>query len=318
MTPILTVFGATGAQGGGLVRAALADPQRRFQVRAVTRKPESPGAQALRQAGAEVVVADMDDPASVEKAMRGAHAAYCVTNFWEHFSPQKELAQAKAMADGAAHAGVRHVVWSTLEDTRRFVKPGTNGWKVLGGVYNVPHFDAKGEADAFFTASGVPTTRFNTSFYWDNLIHFGMHPQRGPDGVLQFVLPMGPAKMPGIAAADIGACAYGVIARGSEFAGKTIGIAGEHLSGAEMAEQLGKALGEPVRHVSPTIEQYAAFGFPGADDLANMFRFYHDFEGEFRASRDVGFTRGLYPKLHTFASWLAENASRLPVERRKA
>ncbi|GIK86823.1 MAG: nucleotide-diphosphate-sugar epimerase [Betaproteobacteria bacterium] len=314
MSQIVTVFGATGAQGGGVARAALADPAQRFRVRAVTRKPDAPAAKALRDAGAEVVAADLDDPASVGSALRGADAAFCVTSFWEHFSPERELAQARAMAEAAAAAGVKHVVWSTLEDTRRFVPPGTPGWKVLGGRFNVPHFDAKGEADAFFAERGVPTTRLLTSFYWENLIHFGMQPQRGADGVLQFVLPMGEARLPGIAVEDIGGCAYAVLARGAEFAGRAVGIAGEHLSGGEMARQLSEALGERVRHVSPTFEQYAAFGFPGADDLANMFRFNHDFAREFCAARDVAATRALHPRLQSFAAWLAANAKRIPVE----
>src|SRR5688572_556453 len=113
-TPIITVFGATGAQGGGLARAILADPQRRFRLRAVTRKPRSPAAEQLRRAGAEIFVADLDQPSTVCEAMRGAHGAFCVTNFWEHFSPERELAQAEAMAQAAAHKGVRHVIWSTL------------------------------------------------------------------------------------------------------------------------------------------------------------------------------------------------------------
>jgi uncharacterized protein YbjT (DUF2867 family) len=317
MTRLLTVFGATGAQGGGLVRAALADRDGRFHVRAVTRKPDGPGGQALREAGAEVVAADLDDAASVERAMQGADAAYCVTNFWEHFSPDKELAQARTMATAAKRQGVRHVVWSTLEDTRAFVEPGTNGWKVLGGRYNVPHFDAKGEANAFFVDGGVPTTLLLTAFYWDNLVHFGMQPQRGDDGVLQFALPMDDAKMPGIAAADIGACAYGVFARGEALVGKTVGIAGEHLSGAEMADELGRALNEPVRHLALSTEQYAALGFPGADDLANMFRFYRDFEGEFRAARSVERSRELHPALQSFAAWLVQNAARMPITARK-
>ncbi|HEX4884591.1 MAG TPA: NmrA/HSCARG family protein [Casimicrobiaceae bacterium] len=317
MTRLVAVFGATGAQGGGLVRAALADPGRRFRVRAVTRKPDSAGALALRDAGADVVAADLDDAASVERAMRGADAAYCVTNFWEHFSPAKEIAQARTMAEAAARTGVKHVVWSTLEDTRTFVKPGTAGWKTLGDGYLVPHFDAKGEANAFFLASGVPTTLFHTSFYWDNLVHFGMQPQRGDDGVLQFVLPMGDAKLPGIAAADIGACAYAILARGDEFAGRSVGVAGEHLTGAQMAEQLSQALGEPVRHAALSTEQYAALGFPGADDLANMFKFKHDFERTYCESRSVERTRALHPGVRTFAQWLAENAKRMPIAPRQ-
>ena len=182
MSRIITVFGATGAQGGGLARAILADPQQRFRVRAVTRKPDSPAARA-RRIGADIVVADLDDAVSVRRAMEGAHGAFCVTNFWEHFSPEKELAQAHTMAQAALDAGVKHVVWSTLEDTREFVAPGSR-MPVLMGKYNVPHFDAKGEANRAFIDAEVPTTLLYTSFYWDNLIHFGMQPQRGADGVL--------------------------------------------------------------------------------------------------------------------------------------
>jgi uncharacterized protein YbjT (DUF2867 family) len=185
---------------------------------------------------------------------------------------------------------------------------------LLQGHYNVPHTDAKGAANRAFTASGAPTTLLYTSFYWDNLIHFGMQPQRGADGRLVFVLPMGEAKLPGIAAADIGACAFGIFAQGRELAGRSIGIAGEHLSGAQMAEQLTLALGEPVRYVAMPPEQYARLGFPGADDLANMFQFKRDFERRFCAARDVAGTRELHPGLLTFAAWLARNKSHLPIQ----
>ena len=311
--PLVTVFGATGAQGGGLARAILADPGRRFRLRAVTRKPSSPAAAALAAQGAEVVQADLDDAASVKRAMQGAHAAFCVTNFWEHFSPEKEIAQAITMAEAAGRAKVDHVIWSTLEDTREFVVPGTGYMPLLGGKYNVPHYDGKGEANRAFTSRDVPTTLLYTSFYWDNLIHFGMEPRRGADGKLAFILPMGEAKLPGIAAADIGPCAFGILARGGDLVGKSVGIAGEHLSGAQMAEQLGLALGETVVHLSLTPAEYASLGFPGADDLANMFQFKHDFEHRYCASRSISCARTLNPGLQTFATWLARRKSQLPV-----
>jgi len=311
--PVITVVGATGAQGGGLARAILDDPRRRFALRAVTRKPGSPAARALAERGAEIVAADLDDAASVACAMQGAHGAFCVTNYWEHLSPAKELAQAHHMAQAAAAAGVRHVVWSTLEDTREFVAPGSGHMPLLRDKYNVPHYDAKGEANAAFTSRRVPTTLLYTSFYWDNLVHFGMQPTRAPDGRLAFVLPMEGARLPGIAAADIGACAFGIFERGDELIGKSVGIAGEHLTGAQMAEQLALALGEPVSHAALTPAQYAALGFPGADDLANMFQFKRDFERSYCASRNVDCARQLNPRLRTFAAWLAENKSRMPV-----
>ena len=311
--PIITVFGATGAQGGGLARAVLDDPQHRFALRAVTRKPDSAAARALAERGAQVVAANLDEPASLARAMQGAHGAFCVTNFWEHFSPERELAQAHNLAHAAAESAVRHVIWSTLEDTRQYVAPGRGHMPVLQGKYNVPHYDAKGEANSAFTTRRVPTTLLYTSFYWDNLIHFGMQPRRGADGRLSFVLPMGGARLPGIAAADIGLCAFGIFERGDELVGKSIGIAGEHLTGAQMAEQLALALGEPVAHAALSPMQYAALGFPGADDLANMFQFKRDFERDYCASRNVDCARQLNPRLRTFAAWLAQNKSRVPV-----
>ena len=180
------------------------------------------------------------------------------------------------------------------------------------GRYKVPHFDAKGEANALFAASGVPTTFFHTSFYWDNLIHFGMEPKRGADGKLAFVLPMADRKLPGIAAEDIGRCAYGVFQRGAELAGKTIGVAGEHLTGGEMAAALGRALGEEVGYAYVPPEVYRTFGFPGADDLANMFQFNRDFSDDFCKLRDLELSRSLNPGLQTFDAWLAANSGRIP------
>jgi uncharacterized protein YbjT (DUF2867 family) len=307
--PVITIIGATGAQGGGLAHAVLSDPARRFRVRAVTRRPDSPAAVALATAGAEMAVADLDDADSVRRAMEGAYGAYCVTNYWEHCSPEKERAQALAMAEGARAAGVNHVIWSTLEDTRELFAPGTR-MPALKGRYNVPHFDAKGEANRAFFARGVPTTLLAASFYWDNLIGFGML-QRGADRRLGLVLPTGSARLPGIAAADIGACAFGIFCRGEEMIGKSVSIAGEHLTGAQMAEQLALALGEAVDHVDMAPARYAALDFPGADDLANMFRFKAEFEQRYCGAREPARARELHPGLLTFAGWLARHASRL-------
>ena len=309
---IIAVVGATGAQGGGLVRAILGDPAGGFAARALTRNVESPRARELAALGAEVVAADLDDRASLERAFAGAWGAFCVTNFWEHFSPDREKAQARAMAEAAKRTGLQHVIWSTLEDTRRWVPLSDDRMPTLMGSYKVPHFDAKGESDRTFAELGVPTTFLLTSFYWDNLIHFGMGPKPAGDGTLAFTLPMGGAKLPGIAAADIGRCAYGIFKRGGELIGKTVGIAGEHLSGEEMAAALGKALGTAVRHNAVDPAVYRGFGFPGAEDLGNMFQFKRDFEDTFRGARDLAFSRSLNPELQSFEGWLAANADRIP------
>lgn len=311
---IIAVTGATGSQGGGLVRAIMADRGGPFTARALTRDPKSDKAKALAALGAEIVQADVDDAGSLQRAFQGAHGAYCVTFFWAHMKPEKELAEARNMAQAAKQAKVAHVVWSTLEDTRKLVPLTDNRMPTLGGKYKVPHFDAKGEADGIFTQLGVPTTFLVTSFFWDNLIHFGMGPKRGPDGNLAISFPMGSSRLAGIAAEDIGKCAYGVFKKGQELIGKTIGIAGEHLTCAQMATSLTKALGQPVRYNEITPEAYRGFGFPGADDLGNMFQVDRDFEKEMCDARKLDVSRSLNPDLQTFEQWLGKNKDRIPLE----
>jgi uncharacterized protein YbjT (DUF2867 family) len=310
---IIAVVGATGAQGGGLARAILADAGGGYAVRAVTRHADSDKAKALAAAGAEVVTADLDDEASLLRALQGAHGAYLVTNFWEHFSPEREKAQAAAMARAAKAAGVKHAIWSTLEDSRRFVPLTDERMPTLMGQYKVPHFDAKGESDRYFVDAGVPTTFLLTSFYWENLIHFGMGPKPGPDGVLLWTMPLGTARFPGMAVEDIGRCAYGVFKRGTELTGKYVGIAGEHLTGEEMAAALGRALGQPVRYNLITPAQYRGFGFPGAEDLGNMFQFNTEFATDFCRARDLAASRALNPALQTFQRWLEANKANIPL-----
>jgi len=310
---IIAVIGATGAQGGGLVRAIQADRSGSFAARAITRNPNSEKAQALKASGVEVVTADADDPASLERAFAGAYGAFCLTNFWEHFSPERELAQARNQAQAAKQAGLQHVIWSTLEDTRKWIPLEDTRMPTLMGKYKVPHFDAKGEADGIFKELGVPTTWLLTSFYWDNLIYFGAGPQRGPDGVLAVTFPMDDKKLPGIAVEDIGKCALGVFKRGKEFINKTVGIAGEHLTGQQIATALTEALGQEVRYNNVSPEVYRSFGFPAADDLGNMFQFKRDFNDYFCGARNLEFSRSLNPELQTFREWLAIHKDQIPV-----
>lgn len=311
---IIAVVGATGAQGGGLVRAIMRDKAGPFTARALTRDVNSDKARALAALGAELVPADVDDPESLQGAFAGAYGAYCVTFFWAHFSPKKEIAEARAMAQAAKHAGLPHVIWSTFEDTRKWVPLSDNRMPTLQGKYKVAHFDGKAEANAAFTELGVPTTFLLTSFYWDNLIYFGAGPKKGPDGKLAITFPMGDKKLPGIAAEDIGKCAYGIFKRGREFIGKTVGVAGEHLTGAQMAAALTKALGQEVRYNEVSPDVYRSFGFPGADDLGNMFQFKRDFEKDYCRARNLELSRSLNPELQTFAQWLAQNKDRIPLD----
>ena len=310
---IIAVVGATGAQGGGLVRAILNDKNGPFTARAITRKVDSDKAKALADAGAEVVAADLDDVKSLKQAFEGAHGVFCVTNFWEHFKPEKEISQARNMAQAAKDAGVKHVIWSTLEDTRKSIPLSDDRMPTLMGKYKVPHFDAKGEADSIFTELGVPTTFLVTSFYWENFIYFGMGPKKGADGKLAITLPMGNRKLPTIAAEDIGKTAYAIFERGEEMIGKTVGIAGGHLTGAQMAKSLSKALGQQVNYNAVPHATFRSLGFPGAEDLGNMFQFNTEFEQDCCDARNISETKSLNPELQTFDRWLAENKSKIPL-----
>jgi uncharacterized protein YbjT (DUF2867 family) len=311
---IVAIVGATGAQGGGLARAILADPSGGFSVRALTRHPDSAAARALAARGADIVTADLDRVETLNPAFAGADAAFCVTNFWEHHSPDRELAQAAAMAQAAKDAGVAHVIWSTLEDARLYIPLESSQMPTLMGHYKVPHFDAKGEANAEFTNRNVPVTFLLTSYYWDNFIHFpGMGVTRGPDGILTLRLPMGDKKLPGIAVEDIGRCAYGILRAGDRYVGATVGVAGEHLTGAQLATGLATALGQSVQYTDVPPEVYRTFDFPGATDLSNMFQFKRDFQDLFCSARSIELSRQLNPALQTFDEWLANNKSQLPT-----
>jgi uncharacterized protein YbjT (DUF2867 family) len=309
---IIAVVGATGTQGGGLCEAILSDRNSEFAVRAITRDPNKDKGKALAARGAEVVQADLDNVESLKKAFAGAHAVFCVTNFWEHFSGEKEKAQAKNMAEAAKAAGVKHVIWSSLEDTRKLMAPDDKRMPMLQEKYRVPHFDAKAEADAYF--SGLPATILVTSFYWDNLYMFGLAPKKDESGTYSWTFPMGNSKLAGIAAEDIGKVAYGIFKAGPQYLGKTVGIVGENLTIAEMGDKLSKGLGiGPVKYNAVEPDTYRKFGFPGADEMGNMFQVYRDFEKEVTGARSVEVTRSLNPQLLTFDQWLAKKKSMVPV-----
>jgi len=312
---IIAIMGATGSQGGGLAEAILNDPNGGFAVRAITRDVNSDKAKALKAKGAEVVAADIDDVESLKKAFAGAYGVYGVTFFWAHFSPEKENQGAKNIANAAKAANVQHVIWSTLEDTRKFIPLTDNRMPTLQGKYKVPHFDAKGEVNHVFTDLGLPVTFLVTSFYWDNMYMFKLGaPMKTPDGTHLMTLPMGDKKLAGMASEDIGGCAYGIFKKGAEYIGKTVGITGENLTIAEMAGKVSKAMGITAKYNPVTPDQFRAFGFPGAEDLGNMFQFDADFEKEVLAARSQDVSRSLNPALKSFDQWLALNKGKIPTE----
>lgn len=306
---IIAVCGATGQQGGGLVEAMLSDPDGGFAVRAITRNANGERAKALAARGAEVVSADLDDLESVKRAFAGAHGVYGVTVFWDHFSPDREQSQAKNIALAAEHAGVPHVVWSTLEDTREYMTPDDTRMPVLMGKYRVPHMDGKSEADAFF--SEVPTTFLMTTFYWDNFYAVGLGPRKA-EGGYDWSLPIGDTPLAGIAVEDIGGVAYGIFKAGTSQVGKTIGIYGEALTGPQMARKIeeGTGLG-PVRFQAIEPDQFRSYHTKETDEMGNMFQVFRDFPSQFQGRRSSEVARQFHPGLKTFGQFVAKYRNEL-------
>ncbi len=317
-TKTIAVVGAAGATGGGLARAILADPAGGYACRAITRTPDSAAARALAARGATVVRADLDDVDSLVAAFEGAYGAFCLTQFFEHFDAEREVTQATNLARAAATASVRHAIWSSAEDTRLRYPLEDDRMPTLQGRFKVPPWDAKSEGDRRFGDAGVPTTSLLTPFHWEAWV-FGLGaPQPGPDGVLTVAMPLGDALLPGIAAEDIGRCAYGAFRAGADYLGKTFGIAGEHITGERLASGLSQVYGEPVRYQPLPLEVFRSLPFPGMDVAANMFQYVAEANDEYRRRRDVSLARLLNPSLLGFDAWVsrtrapARTASVLP------
>jgi uncharacterized protein YbjT (DUF2867 family) len=313
---LISVVGATGSQGGGLVRAILRDPGRQFRVRALTRSPRSAGVRELAAAGAEVVEADLDDGPSMRGAFDGAHGVFLVTNYWAPMSAEeearrtraaRELEQVDTAALAAKQAGVSHVVWSTLEDTRDHF--GTDERvPTVDGRYKVPHFDAKAEADDLLREYDVPTTFLRTTFFFEGLTG-ALAPSRAEDGTLKLTLPIADQPMSGIAVADIGKTAFQIFKRNSEFRGATLSIAGDHLTGEQYAAALGDAYGQTVTYQPLSWDEFRAQGFPGAVEMGNMFQYYAENSTRFVGDRDLAKVREINPELQSFRDWLGRQPS---------
>ncbi|MGY4867591.1 NmrA/HSCARG family protein [Mycolicibacterium elephantis] len=315
----IAVVGATGAQGGGLARAILADQNRQFALRALTRNANSAKARELAAAGAEVVEADLNDEAGMARGFEGAHGAFVVTNYWAQRTPEDEAArtpaeaelhQAATAARAAKAADVQHVIWSTLEDTRDHFGYDERV-PTVDGRYKVPHFDAKAEADELFTRYGVPTTFLRTAGFFEGFTG-PLAPVRDADGSLVLTLPMADQPMSAIAVEDIGRTALGIFKRGAEFVGQTVSIAGEHLTGEEFAAALADAIGEPVLYRPQGWDDFRAMGFPAAIEMGNMFQYYAEDSRRFTGVRDLALVRRLNPELQSFRNWLAVHNDEIP------
>lgn len=296
MEKTFLVIGATGAQGGGVARHLLQTGK--FQVRAMTRNPDSPAALALREAGIEVVRGDLDQPESIREALEGCWGVFGVTNFWEHF--EKEYQQGRNLVDAVADSGVEYFVFSTL--------PSVNN--LSGGELQSPHFDIKARLEEYAREFEVPGIYLHVAFYYENFLS-SSPPRREPDGTFVFGFPQGDTPLAAVSVADVGGVVAGILERPADFRDKVVGVVGDDAPCQYYAEVMSRQLGRKVvyRHVAR--DEYAALGFPGAEDLANMFDFNRRFIPNRR--KDLELSRSLYPKIRTFEAWLAENRERFTL-----
>ncbi|XP_036054215.1 nmrA-like family domain-containing protein 1 [Onychomys torridus] len=287
---LVVVFGATGAQGGSVARTLLEDGT--FRVRVVTRNPEQRAAKELMLQGAEVVQGDQDDEASMELALTGAHATFIVTNYWEKCSQDREVRQGKLLADLAKRLGLHYVVYSGLENISKL----TEGRLAAG------HFDGKGEVEEYFRDIGVPMTSVRLPCYFENLLSYFL-PQKAADGESYLLdLPMGDVPMDGMAVSDLGPVVLSLLKKPGEYVGQNIGLSTCRHTAAEYAALLTRHIGKTVHHAKTTPEEYEKLGFPGARDLANMFRFY-----ALKPDRNIDLTLQLNPKAQTLDQWLVQH-----------
>ncbi|XP_056390337.1 nmrA-like family domain-containing protein 1 [Hyla sarda] len=287
---VFVVFGATGAQGGSVAEALLADGT--FAVRAVTRDTSKPAAVKLKEAGAEVVSADLEDEKSLEAALSGAYGAFVVTNFWEHFIKEKEIKQGKRIADVSKRLGLQIMVFSGLENVKR----------LTGGKLEVLHFDGKGEVEEYLRQIGVPTVSVRLPGYYENFLTF-FRPQKNKDGDgYSLAVPMGEVLWDGFSVKDLGGVVVGILKSPSEYVGKDIGLSTDKLTVAQYAAILSSVTGKDIKDAKVTLKQYANFGFPGAQELASMFEFY-----QMIPDRDVALTLKLNPKAKNFQQWIEAN-----------
>ena len=292
MSKLITVFGATGSQGNSVALALLAEAG--YKVRALTRNPDGKGGKSLQEKGCEVVKVDMDDRASLESAISGSYGVFAVTNYWGLLGENaetafdREVAQGKAIGDICKKAGVKHLVFSGLENVKKIIgKP-------------CPHFDGKGIVEEYLAEIKVPYTSTRVAFYYENFINYP--PQKGEDGTYTMTWPMdGP--MDAISVNDLGGVVVSILNSPDKYLDKRIGLSGDRITMGNYADIITKVTGKTLKYNQVPVEVFAKFPFPGADDMAVMFEFYKIGNPE----RDIPLTRTLNPKALSFQQWVEAN-----------
>lgn len=293
---IILVTGATGAQGGSVARALLKSDN--FHVRCLTRNPFSDQAMILAAAGAEVVYGDLNDMASLKAAMHDCYGVFGITNFWEHF--EEEYQQGKNLIDAVKQCNIKHFVFSTLPDY----------YKLSGQSMRVPHCDLKAALEAYTLSLEIPATFVHVAFYYENFFSF-FPPQAGDNGEYYFGFPQGDTRLAMVSVEDTGGVVASVFDHPDVYTGRTVGVVGEDRTCTEYADAMSKVLGHTVHYAYIPREIFAAYGFPGAEELANMFEVQRLFITE--RTIDLIESYGLNPAMQRFEHWLEKNKSRFTM-----
>ncbi|RFU74814.1 hypothetical protein TARUN_7438 [Trichoderma arundinaceum] len=268
MSKILTVFGATGNQGGSVVEAVLTDPDlsQEFTIRAVTRDVNKPGAKKLASKGVELVAADMSSAQSVAPAVQGAHTVFLVTNFWESMSADVEISQGKAVVDASKAAGVKHIIFSSL----------INATKASNGrLPNISHFDGKAKIEEYIRSSGVPGTFVLPGMFmsgFETMIQ--KNPPSEPAGYT-LALPVDPHKAvsPLFAAAeDTGKFVKAAIKNFPSQSGSRILAAADYYTIDRLISEFSEVIGKPAQAVQISDDEFKSFlsEAAGQELLENM------------------------------------------------
>jgi uncharacterized protein YbjT (DUF2867 family) len=291
--PIILITGATGAQGGSVARALLRD--HKFTVRILTRNPFSEKAIALRNAGAQVVQGDLDDTFSLLRAMKDCYGVYGVTNFWEHYA--KEFSQGENLIHAVQKSGIKHFVMHAMP----------NYYRISNGNYAVPQYDLKAELQGYAEWLDVPATFVHLSFYYENFLN--MFPlQKDENGGYCFGFPQGNTPLAAVSVEDVGGLVKAVFDNPSKYIGRTVTAVGANDSCSDYADVMSEVLGRKISYKYVKRDEYAAYNFPGAEEIASMFEVQRLYIPNKRA--DLMESYQMNPEMQTFESWLIQNKAK--------
>ncbi|MER5950800.1 NmrA/HSCARG family protein [Streptomyces sp. NPDC001904] len=276
----ILVLGATGRQGGAVARELL---RRGRTVHALVRDPDKEAARALQQAGAVLVRGDLDDEASLDAAMTGVHGVFSVQTFRGPGGVEAEERQGRAVADAAVRAGVKHFVYSSVGGADRDTR--------------VPHFESKNRIEQYLRTLELPTTVLRPVMFHDILLDIAPRPADGRLVLALWLDPATPVQL--IATSDIGVFAADAFGDPAHWLGRVVEIAGDSLTGPQMAAAFEAACGIPTRFHQLPIEPLRA----ARPDLANMFDWFE--RDGYHA--DLPALRATRPGLVSLQSWLREN-----------